>query len=512
MIGDILDNDDYSKKIEELQRILSQEKAHEDDVDEKENEKFINERDKLINNYEKEIQNLEREISKLKEENKNNKYFIDISNNEINKGSLELLKNRITENIYNKINEYMKGYEKNVKIKINEINTNAKLLQIINDANSQINTNIKDINDINDKLNDYLIKQKNIMENIKKIKKELNLEIENKKENVEDGGDDIKIIEKKKSNKSLKVDANKYDQKQNEFNRDKIYDNLKRVQKKTVDRNKNNDDYINNIIYNEEPLDNNKNYEKFINSGISDKKINKIEYVNTEKEDEIPNEFEENNNIKIMKNNNREKNNFYGNWKNITGLVGANKNNEPIKPINVKRADYNLEEEKKKKKKIEYNSIFNIMNNIFFINNEQNLFKFEKIKEQYKGQIYKLYSNDLKNNSKETSTYCLLFIKNNVLPIFKNKRNYDYYNLEIIKSNISTVLKTIGINENYFIEFYNPQTVVEKKYDRNKSIEARINFRKKFGVGEDVILDKELERRLEYNGLNIDQTFKTMYG
>ena len=506
MIGDILDNDDYSKKIEELQRILSQEKAHEDDVDEKENEKFINERDKLINNYEKEIQNLEREISKLKEENKNNKYFIDISNNEINKGSLELLKNRITENIYNKINEYMKGYEKNVKIKINEINTNAKLLQIINDANSQINTNIKDINDINDKLNDYLIKQKNIMENIKKIKKELNLEIENKKENVEDGGDDIKIIEKKKSNKSLKVDANKYDQKQNEFNRDKIYDNLKRVQKKTVDRNKNNDDYNNNIIYNEEPLDNNKNYEKFINSGISDKKINKIEYVNTEKEDEIPNEFEENNNIKIMKNNNREKNNFYGNWKNITGLVGANKNNEPIKPINVKRADYNLEEEKKKKKKIEYNSIFNIMNNIFFINKEQKIFKFAKIKDQYKEQLDRLY----KENLIQTSEYCKLFIKNNVLPILKKNR----YNssLEIIKDNISIVLKTVGINENYFIEYYNPQNIVEKKYDRNKSIEAKINFRKKFGIGEDVILDKELERRLQDNELNIDQTFHAMYG
>ena len=188
-------------------------------------------------------------------------------------------------------------------------------------------------------------------------------------------------------------------------------------------------------------------------------------------------------------------------------------NPENVKKLYINNTEFsnNLKEDKKKKK-IEYNSIFNVMNNIFFTNNEQNLFKFEKIKEQYKEQLYKLYSNDLKNNSKETSTYCLLFIKNNVLPIFKNKRNYDDYLLEIIKSNISTVLKTIGINENYFIEFYNPQTVVKKKYDRNKTIEARINFRKKFGVGEDVILDKELERRLEYNGLNIDQTFKTMYG
>ena len=193
-------------------------------------------------------------------------------------------------------------------------------------------------------------------------------------------------------------------------------------------------------------------------------------------------------------------------------MSGVKKKDEPHRINNVnKELLKNLEEEKKNKIKIQYN-IFNIMNNIFFINNEQKMFKFEQIKEQYKEQLYRLYSKDLKENSKQTSTYCLLFIKNNVLPIFKKNRNYNDYLLEIIKRNISTVLKILRINENYFIQYYSPQTVVEKKYDRNKSIEARINFRKKFNIGEDVIIDKELERRLEDNDLNIDQTFQTMYG
>ena len=34
----------------------------------------------------------------------------------------------------------------------------------------------------------------------------------------------------------------------------------------------------------------------------------------------------------------------------------------------------------------------------------------------------------------------------------------------------------------------------------------------KFNIGEDVIIDKELERRLEDNDLNIDQTFQAMFG
>jgi len=513
MIEDILDNDDYSKKIEELQRILAQEKANEDNVDEKESKEFINERNKLIENHKKEKQNLEKEISKLEEENKNNKYIIDISTNEINNGLLELLKNKITENIYNKINEYMKEYEKNVKIKINE-NANAKLLHIIKGTNDQINTNTKDINDA---LNDSIIKQKNIMDNIEKIKKELKIEIENKKANAEDNNNENKI-EQKRSNKNLNVIANNNNQK-NEFN-----NNKERIQKKNVEGKKKNDGYNNNNVNNndnnKEPLDNqnNRNLGKYINSRNNDNNKGDIEYINTEKEDEDVNE---NKNIKIMKNNNKEKHNFYNidNWHNnsninVTGLLGANKNYEAKKLINVNRATEilkNLEEEKKNKKKIEYN-IFNIMNNIFFINNEQKMFKFEKIKEQYKEQLYRLYCKDLNENSKQTSTYCLLFIKNNVLPIFKKNRNYNDYYLEIIKGNISTVLKILGINENYFIQYYNPQTVVEKKYDRNKSIEARINFRNKFNIGKDVIIDTELERRLEDNDLNIDQTFQAMYG
>ena len=84
--------------------------------------------------------------------------------------------------------------------------------------------------------------------------------------------------------------------------------------------------------------------------------------------------------------------------------------------------------------------------------------------------------------------------------------------LAIIKNNISTILKCFFINENYFDEYYNPQAGGKKKYERNKSIEARDKFRKQFGVGQDVIIDAELERRLEENDLNIEQTFQDIYG
>ena len=224
----------------------------------------------------------------------------------------------------------------------------------------------------------------------------------------------------------------------------------------------------------------NKNYVNTYNTNITE-------------DNDVPNEKNEENNFNIMRMRNNFRNNNYISEKNFN--LNTNRYKKILDNSFIIR----------KNQKAEYN-IFNIMNNIFFINKEQKIFKFAKIKDQYKEQLDRLY----KENLIQTSEYCKLFIKNNVLPILKKNR----YNssLEIIKDNISIVLKTVGINENYFIEYYNPQNIVEKKYDRNKSIEAKINFRKKFGIGEDVIIDKELERRLQDNELNIDQTFHAMYG
>ena len=161
-----------------------------------------------------------------------------------------------------------------------------------------------------------------------------------------------------------------------------------------------------------------------------------------------------------------------------------------------------------KKPKKFYQSV----NKVFFNDYQQKFVKIEKISDYEKDllekEIVKEYREGNQHNLKD---YCLNFIEENVLRLFRNKKlsNQDK---EAIKYNIETILKICGEDKNKYYEYYNPNVRNKHEVDRAKSREALRNFRKEFGISEKEYNDEGIINRLEENGLDIYKTFQKIFG
>ena len=124
--------------------------------------------------------------------------------------------------------------------------------------------------------------------------------------------------------------------------------------------------------------------------------------------------------------------------------------------------------------------------------------------------IRRLYIQNLNEKRNQISIYAKNFIVCNVLPIFKHD-NISGNILDIIKFNISEILEGIGMNKNYYSNFYFPQ-FQKKIKNRQKSIEAAASFRKEFNIGEEDIYEEALIIKLDQNDNDIYQTFQELFG
>ena len=124
--------------------------------------------------------------------------------------------------------------------------------------------------------------------------------------------------------------------------------------------------------------------------------------------------------------------------------------------------------------------------------------------------IRRLYIQNLNEKRNQISIYAKNFIVCNVLPIFKHD-NISGNILDIIKFNISEILEGIGMNKNYYSNFYFPQ-FQKKIKNRQKSIEEAASFRKEFNIGEEDIYEEALIIKLDQNDNDIYQTFQELFG
>jgi len=466
------DEDEYNKKIDELQKELLEEKKkeEEEDKDFEEELKLIEEKQK------KEIESLNKEINEMKQKNKNNK-VINISNFETSDDLTQFLQKKLVEDLTNKINKYIEDYDKNVNGKINEIK--EKLNNQVNSMiDGQFSKILLDVKANNDKIiNECIKNQNNIIDNINNIKIELNLKDNGKKiknidnnqsdnnslneneQNSEDLNNANKIIGKDINNK-LKEGNGKYKKKDlNKFNQNK--------QKEPLDRNEENKNRIKNTEQQKENIDDSQKEPDII---INNSKTNKQNNFN--------NSY--NNNIKLFEN-----------------KRGVN---------NLSSLNPKTEIKKKKPRKI-----YTSMNKIFFRDYQQKNINFENISDFELDQVKKEIEKEFNEGKFVLKNYCQDYIEENVLPLFK-KNNLDNNQFDVLKSNIEKILECCGLPKDYYKNDIYPQKIKKNKVDRQKSIEAMRKFRKEFGITEKEFSDEGIIKRLEENGLDINKTFQKIFG
>ena len=236
-------NEEY---IAQLEKQLEQEKSEEEDI------KIVY--DEEIQKQLKEIKSLEEEINSLKPNTNEKLNLIDIANKNFNDNFINILKKEIIDDLTLKLNGYFAKYDKEIEGKINQIraNINKESIKIVNDQFVKL---LNEINQNNEKLsNDYLNKQEQIMININKIKKELEINNQTPKEGKKEPNDS----DKKFSNKSSQETKNL------------IYDNNNKLNKrKTSNKNIKKENSNNNFSNKNsgEIKDSKKNLNKFSNKG-----------------------------------------------------------------------------------------------------------------------------------------------------------------------------------------------------------------------------------------------------
>ena len=116
------------------------------------------------------------------------------------------------------------------------------------------------------------------------------------------------------------------------------------------------------------------------------------------------------------------------------------------------------------------------------------------------------------NERTDLKAFCLNYIEENVLPIFKRKDLNDSQR-DILEFNIETILKCCGEDKNIYRNEYYPESSKTKKViDRSKSLEALKKFRKEFSVSEKDYNDEGIIQKLESNDLDIYKTFQKIFG
>ena len=177
---------------------------------------------------------------------------------------------------------------------------------------------------------------------------------------------------------------------------------------------------------------------------------------------------------------------------NADKFIGLNKNEPPLQKKNSNEID-----------------LFDLLNNIFFKDKDQKIIKAEIINENIKNLIHRLYIKNLNEKSNAITLYIKTFIEYNVLPIFKQNIISGVI-LDIIKYNISEILEAIGMDKNYYSNYYFPQFKKGIK-NRQRSVETVKRFRKEFNVDRNVINDEVLIEKLDENENDITKTFARMY-
>ena len=122
--------------------------------------------------------------------------------------------------------------------------------------------------------------------------------------------------------------------------------------------------------------------------------------------------------------------------------------NEIDQGLSIKYLNMDTSPKEQNEKKI-YQSI----NNIFFEDYQQKFIKEQKINEYQKEELKKEIFNDKKNGRNILKNYYMNYIEENILPLFK--KNINSSKLEIIKYNISIILECLGMDKNYYNEYFN---------------------------------------------------------
>ena len=457
-----------AQKIEELEEILRKELEEDENIDYREYEQQKNE-----------IEKLKKEIDKFKISNNIN------DDNQHIESKTEIV-DKCLEDIMDQLNSNYDKYNNIFNEKIEEFKKN-----IIEETNAHINEQFEEI------LNE--LKEINTNKNINEI-------IEDKKSNLEE----INASDKKNN----KIFGNNY----NRISNKKIIHRVK---------NDNNISSNNSNILNE----NNESRNSILNEGKSNKnEINdeqKSDYENIDDCDEGVTVKNPINQFKTPHINNA--NRFINKPNNLTNIRNSNVEKKRISLINKdkKEKEVKIKENKKlvpsnnDKAKINKdntnlkdinNKIYQSINNIFFIDYQQKNVKDEKINDLKKEQIKDIIFKDQETGANIIKEYYMNFIEVKILPLFKKNKDNSNLNLEAIKYNISTILECLGMNKNYYNNYYYQYEMQKKPVNRNQSLEAVRKFRKEFGISKEDFKDEAIEKRLIENDLDINKTFQKMFG
>ena len=489
-------SDDYSKQIQKLQDLLEKETS---DV---ENVNIEDIQDPEFQEQIKEIEHLKKQINdnkindvddykykdtlqildNFKQDLENNfKSYEQLINEKINiiKGSLNEQTNKF-EDILKEINEA-------IKENINYGNSPVKELNVENvQDNKDINMDYKD-NSNNNNLYDREINTQNKDNNIDIISNN-NMPKENKN-----------YKRKNPNNKKNLLNENQINEKNREMiNTKGPIDTIKII--------KNNDDEIYELpekneysFINNEKKENNTyninglNFFRKQNNNLSNNtnNLNIKHLLGYEKPKEEGCKLKYPNSNTVIINNKYNNNNI-----NIN-----NNNNNEIKDWNDKRKNEGGQEK-----------LYQSINSIFFYDYQQKYIKDQKINEYKKEELQKEIFNDKIKGRNILKDYYMNYIETIILPLFKKNKNIIQSKLETIIYNISIILECLGMNKNYYNNYFYQGEPGQKHFSRAQSRDAMLKFRKEFKISKEVITDEALVNKLEDNNLNIYKTFGKMFG
>ena len=409
----------------------------------------------------------------------------------------EISRNNIEKYDDDNIKEEAKRYKEKQEEEIQSLEKELdELKKINNELENENDNNIFLSNDLiinlkKDIINEIFLKiGEELKEKMKEIEKNINQEELIKKyekyidEQIEKKKGSILPEIRKQKNIEDKINnvINKANNKVNKENQNHGKNQRQNNQNDKNVKNKNNMNNINANLFNK---GNNQNQIKNYKYRDQENVINNEE-INLKKSNHKINQL---NNIHLLNNlEKKEKPKII----NADKFIGLNKNEPPLQKKNSNEID-----------------LFDLLNNIFFKDKDQKIIKAEIINENIKNLIHRLYIKNLNEKSNAITLYITTFIKYNVLPIFKQNIISGVI-LDIIKYNISEILEAIGMDKNYYSNYYFPQFKKGIK-NRQRSVETVKRFRKEFNVDRNVINDEVLIEKLDENENDITKTFARMY-
>ena len=388
------------------------------------------------------------------------------------------------ENEYQKIKEELEKYKKEKEKEVEDLEKELAQLKKENAI----------YDDINDENNNILLNE-NMIEQLKKdIIKKIEPEIIKKNEKIRE--EIIKELEKIK-----KKNENYIDTKYNET----INNDIKNLKKDLEDK------YLNEKNKNMVRIKKNNQNNKDKNIEKSVPNMQTIKNKEIMKDDNNNIQMKNHNHFNSLLNNNSEKENNERNNKFDPNL----KKDQPVNPkINIpENKIYEKKESLDKSKKDYTKDLFNIFQNIFFKNKEQTSIKSEKINEYQLDKLSKIYFN-YKKAKKEfiLTTYFDDFAKTNLLKFFA-KKGIDERAIENLKYNIETILVCFDLNKYNYKDYYYPENNRNTQIrNRKKSLDAAKRFRKEFSIGDNIIKEEELLKKLDKNDNDIYKVLQQMYG